>query len=107
MSHFSKAGLLISLAFFAGTVTFTQVSLADSTAAPGANHPCMQLRNQVISACQAQGFVKGQAKEGTGLYKDCVEPVIHGQTIKGVSADPNLLAACQAKKAAKKAAPAN
>ena len=64
-------------------------------------HPC----KQVESACSAAGYVKGEAKEGKGLFKNCVEPLLAGQAVPGVNVDPAAVQACAAKKAAKKGIP--
>lgn len=57
------------------------------------NHPCHGLKK----ACEDAGFIKGGYKQGKGLYKDCLKPIMQGQTVKGVTVNPNDLAACQAK----------
>ena len=46
-------------------------ALADEGAKDG---PC----KQVVEACQSAGFTKGKAKEGTGLWVDCVKPIMTG-----------------------------
>jgi hypothetical protein len=66
-------------------------------AKPDANSPC----NQVESACKSAGFVDG-AKEGNGLWSDCIEPVMQGHPVsKGAKplprVDDKVVAACHAK----------
>jgi hypothetical protein len=63
-------------------------------AAPG---PC----EQIVAACQGAGFVTGDAKEGFGLWHDCVDPLMRG-TPQPPRADkplpavpPQLIAACR------------
>jgi hypothetical protein len=64
--------------------------------APG---PC----EEILQACESAGFVKGDAKKGYGLYKDCADPIVRG-TAQPANADKPLpqvssevVAACKAK----------
>jgi hypothetical protein len=57
-----------------------------------APHPCAKLK----AACEAGGFVKGGAKDGKGLLKDCMMPVMAGHPVTGVSVDPADVASCRA-----------
>ncbi|HEX7672574.1 MAG TPA: hypothetical protein VF412_00315 [Bdellovibrio sp.] len=66
--------------------------------APKGDHPC----KQILSACESAGFVKGEHKEKKGLYKDCMQPVLAGQSVAGVTVGSDVIAACNAKKAAHK-----
>ena len=78
-------------------------ALADNTAPAGntgkAPGPC----NQIAAACKSAGFIQGDWKKGDGLWRDCVDPIIQGQTsVKGAtkplpSVDPTVVAACKAK----------
>jgi hypothetical protein len=36
--------------------------------------PCKQIEQ----ACEKAGFVKGEAKEGYGLWVDCIDPIMKG-----------------------------
>ena len=58
-------------------------------------HPC----HKIETACTAAGFVKHEAKVGKGLFKDCVDPIVHGQAVAGVSVDPGDVQACVAVRA--------
>jgi hypothetical protein len=60
--------------------------------APGGGHPCAKLK----AACEAAGYVKGGAKEGKGLLKDCMMPVMAGHPVNGVTADAADVASCKA-----------
>ncbi len=77
----------------------------------------------IRTACEGAGFKEGAHKEGKGLWKDCVDQVVAGKAVEGVTVTqtPEELTACQAqrvemearhaekkadKKAAKKAAAA-
>jgi hypothetical protein len=63
-------------------------------AAPG---PC----GQIVAACEGAGFVKGDAREGFGLWRDCIDPIMRGapqppnadKPLPGVP--PDLVAACR------------
>ena len=59
-----------------------------------AEHPCKQIQN----ACTAAGYVKGDHKAGKGLHRNCVKPIRAGQTVAGVTIDPSIVQACNAKK---------
>lgn len=59
--------------------------------------PC----EQIVLACESAGFVKGDAREGYGLYRDCVEPIAQ-RTRQPARADkplpavpPDVIAACR------------
>jgi hypothetical protein len=64
--------------------------------APG---PCQQ----IAKACKDAGFIPGDWKKGDGLWRDCVDPVVQGQTnVPGATkplptVDPSVVAACKAK----------
>lgn len=73
-------------------------ALADSNAAVKA--PCLQIKK----ACENVGFAKKQAKEGKGLWVDCVNPIMQGKAqpskavIKLPTVDASLISACKAKR---------
>lgn len=75
------------------------LTLGVSSAFAGGNGPCEQIKQ----ACETAGFVKGQAKEGTGLWVDCIDPIMKGtaQPAKAKKALPTVdagtVAACKAK----------
>ena len=77
---------IINLAILAILLPFASTFAADN--------PC----KQIVSACQAAGFIKGDHKDKKGLYKDCVRPIKAGQTVTDVTVDPNVVQACVAKK---------
>ncbi|HEY8272260.1 MAG TPA: hypothetical protein VIG33_15320 [Pseudobdellovibrionaceae bacterium] len=55
------------------------------------SRPCQQIK----SACEAAGFIKGGHKEKKGLYKDCLEPIMAGQSVAGVMIGADLITACK------------
>ena len=70
-----------------------------TAAAPMAAHPKGACAN-IMTACMNAGFTKHGAK-GKRIWKDCVQPTLLGQSISGVTADPNDVQACKSKVAAK------
>jgi len=67
--------------------------------APEKEGPCKEIKE----ACQRAGFVQGEAKEGYGLWVDCIDPLMRGtaqpakakKPLPAVGAD--LINACKAK----------
>lgn len=63
-----------------------------------AQAPCEQIK----AACTKAGFVQGGASSGTGLWRDCVEPILQGRahpkkaTKPLAKVDPLVVAACKA-----------
>ena len=61
--------------------------------------PCKEIKE----ACEKAGFVKGEAKEGYGLWVDCIEPIMKGTAQPGKAKKPlpsvraDLIGACKAK----------
>jgi len=83
--------MAVSLMALAGSI-----ALADTATTPPApmkgNGPC----KQIIQACQQAGFEKGEHKtDGKGVYKDCLTPILAGQTVAGVTIDPSVVTSCQ------------
>jgi hypothetical protein len=71
-------------------------AFADGSAPVNLKRPCMQIEQ----ACTAAGYVKGEAKEGKGFHKNCMRPILKGQSVPGVSVNPSVVQACVAKRAA-------
>lgn len=53
----------------------------------------------IVSACQAAGYYQGGVASGKGLAENCVNPILSGQTVAGVTVNNADLLACQALKA--------
>ena len=85
--------LLVSVLSICSTLALAQGKKGE---APGS---CQQ----IAKACQQAGFVKGDWKKGDGLWRDCVDPIMQGQTsVPGAtkplpSVDAGLVADCKAK----------
>lgn len=64
-----------------------------------AQGPCDQIKN----ACLTAGFIPKDAKQGRGLWRDCVNPIMQGApapanaVIPVPAVDPGVVAACKAK----------
>jgi hypothetical protein len=81
---------------------FVNIAVAQSTTTkmpsqpPG---PCQK----IADACRSAGFIKGDWKKGDGLWRDCVDPIMQGQTtVPGATkplptVDASLISACKAK----------
>jgi hypothetical protein len=74
------------------------LSWADTTPpapAPMAPKGPVQPCKEIEQACTGAGFVKGEAAEGKGLFKNCMDPILKGQAVNGVTVDPTVVAACK------------
>jgi hypothetical protein len=82
------------------TVLSFSMAQAQTPATPpmGKDHPC----KKIMEACTAAGFKKGEWKVGKGLYKNCMHPIMEGQTVPGVSVTSGDVQSCKAHKAAHK-----
>lgn len=79
-------------------IVLGSVSAFAQGTAPKGEHPCKQIQ----AACESAGFVKGEHKEKKGLFKDCMHPILAGQSVAGVTVGADVVAACNANKAAHK-----
>lgn len=67
-----------------------------SFAEGGNKEPLPKPCQTIATACQAAGFHSGGHKEGKGLWKDCVAPILDGHAVPGVSVAADDVKACQA-----------
>lgn len=58
--------------------------------------PCKEIKE----ACESAGFKIGDHKDKKGLMKDCMHPIMSGQSVAGVTVSADVIAACKAKKEA-------
>ncbi len=66
--------------------------LAMSISLPTWANPCMP----IAQACMSQGYYKGGDKEGKGLIKDCVMPIVTGQkTLENNSFSADTMQQCK------------
>lgn len=72
-------------------------SVIAAESAGSAREPC----EQIAAACTAAGFVKGEAKNGYGLWHDCIDPIMRGASQPPnadkplPSVSPELVEACK------------
>jgi hypothetical protein len=60
--------------------------------------PITESCQQISNACVDAGFLVGRtAPKGKKLFRDCVQPILDGKTISGVTIDPAVVADCQAR----------
>lgn len=57
------------------------LSLLINSAFADAKRPCKPL----MIACKAAGFKRGGEAQGKGMWKNCMEPILTGQTVPGVN----------------------
>lgn len=92
------ATLAVALSLTAAAAAFADTpSATDAQAVEKSPGPC----KQIVDACKSAGFVAGDRKSGSGLYADCIEPMMRGgpqpakatKPLPSVSAD--VVAACK------------
>ena len=85
----------IALIFTAAVVSSPSASAADKG-------PC----GEILVACEKAGFKRGGHNEKTneykGLYRDCIQKIMDGETVAGVTIPAAKVAACKDKKAKRK-----
>ena len=70
---------------------------------PGNPMPHQGPCREIVAACENAGFVKGDAKAGNGLWRDCIDPIMRGSSppardkLALPPVSPDLVAACRAK----------
>jgi hypothetical protein len=88
MKHLLTA-LIFSGSGFLGITAYAQ---------GGSVQPCKQIK----AACETAGFKKGKQMPGSrGPIKNCMDPILSGQTVAGVTVGADVVAACNGKKAAR------
>lgn len=58
------------------------------------NGPC----KKIIDACKSVEFARSGHKEKISLFKNCVRPIMRGESVPDVKISPADLEACRAKK---------
>lgn len=82
----------ILFAITAIALTITSSSFAQDDAKTKEEGPCKKM----MDACKSADFAKGDHKMKKGLFKDCMQPLLAGQTVAGVTVDAQVVAACKA-----------
>lgn len=88
-----KSILVLAVVLTSSLMVRAQDATADKS------HPCKEIKK----ACASAGYVKGGHKKGQakGLYKDCMENILAGKPVEGVSVPADVVKACEAKKTAR------
>jgi hypothetical protein len=91
--------MFIQKSIVAVTLALSSAATTSAFAQQGQPEPCEQIK----SACQSAGFIQGDAKQGKGLWMDCVNPIMQGKTAPHAvlavpSVSPSLISACKAKR---------
>ncbi len=81
----------LALALLAVAFGVSVVFAAGTPAPKGKDQPCLRIEQ----ICKDAGFVKGGAKEGIGLIVNCVQPILAGKSILGVTVDAATIQACR------------
>lgn len=95
--NISTFGLLTLFKGLLIITSFSNYSHAEEHSGHG--KPC----KSIVEACKNAGFEKGKAKEGFGLWKDCVHPIVRGESQKKSATKPlptvstELISACKEK----------
>lgn len=76
----------------------TALVLLGSVSAFAEHHENSKPCKEIKAACEAAGFKKGDHKEQKGLYKDCFQPIMAGQSVAGVTVGADVVNACKEKK---------
>lgn len=81
----------------AASLVFASTAFSEDDAKTKEEGPC----KKVMDACKAADFAKGDHTMKKSLFKDCMQPLLAGQTVAGVTIDAEALTACKAIKDAK------
>lgn len=102
LSSFFILSMGMNIAIHAQTMTPSSTApvsasaMSDANSKQAKNRPCIN----IATACESAGYRLGKNLPGKNIWKDCVQPILAGQTISGVTADPADIQACKAHKAA-------
>jgi hypothetical protein len=68
-------------------------NLPETTPAHAKIGPC----KDILAACNAAGYFLGGHKKGPnkGEWIDCMDPILKGQSVAGVTVDPAVVTACK------------
>jgi hypothetical protein len=79
--------LRISSGLVAAVVLFGTIAVAQTAPSPNAkaadNRAYVQDNascQKIVSECKSLGYVVGAYKQDNGLWRDCFDPILHGQT---------------------------
>lgn len=72
--------------------------IIQSTFALEATEPTEGACIKIMEACKAAGYNKSLLTEKKSLSKNCLQPLLDGQKVEGVTLDSKDIEACKAKK---------
>ncbi len=78
------------------------IALAQNIRANEKDEPKEGPCKKMMDAWKSADFAKGNHMLKRGLFKDCMQPLLSGQAVAGVSVAPDVVAACKKIKEAKK-----
>ena len=81
-----KLGLVLGLS----AALLVQHAFAANTAGAAKNRPCVA----IAKACLVAGYSRTDVK-GKHFWVDCMKPVVLGQTVQGVTVDPEVVKVCR------------
>ena len=84
-----KYTLLISIIFVFSQNSFSQEATEHQ------DGPCIK----IMEACKTAGYNKPSGAEKKSLSKNCIQPLLSGHKVDGVTINQSDLDACKAKKA--------
>ncbi|WP_413584114.1 hypothetical protein [Bdellovibrio sp. HCB274] len=86
--------LISTLLFFISSISFaTPGGYGAGQGHGGKTGPCQKVK----TACETAGFVGGDRNAPKKLWKDCVDPLMAGKSVKGVSVSAADVEACKMK----------
>lgn len=91
------SGVVMKFAFLTTLILFTtQFSVAAEPPATTEQRdsPCIK----VMDACKIAGYNKSSVTDKKSLSKDCIQPLLNGQKVEGVSVNQSDVDACKTKK---------
>lgn len=79
-----------------GIVLFMSLGLTAFAEPLGSSgrHPCMVIKK----ACEDAHFEKGEAKNGNGLFMNCMKPLMEGKAVPGVQVESSVIEGCRMRK---------
>lgn len=83
--------IIFNTLFIGLTLLYSSTSFA---AADHADGSCIKL----MEACKAAGYNKSILSENKSLSKNCLQPLLNGEKVEGVTVDPKDVEACKVKK---------
>lgn len=89
---------LASFILLLGTVAMAEDTAPTPNPSPAAPIKSSPACDKIEQACGQAGFMRGldETSDGKDLDKACMQPLLKGQTVPGVSVDYDVIKQCQA-----------